>query len=79
MLIPVPLKTKDFELGKLLNNEKLGEITFNLDVQGSHYEKQRPSIVLKGLVAAIEYSNYKYENITLDGEYKRGGFNGKAA
>ena len=73
------VKTKDFELGKLLNNEKLGEITFNLDVQGSHYEKQRPSIVLKGLVAAIEYSNYKYENITLDGEYKRGGFNGKAA
>lgn len=27
----------------------------------------------------MEYSRYKYENITLDGEYKQGGFNGKIA
>lgn len=72
------VKTTHFELGKLLKNDKLGEITFNLDVNGSHYEKQRPSITLKGLIANIEYSNYNYENITLDGDYKRGGFNGKA-
>ena len=73
------IKTIDFKLGKLLNNNKLGEVTFNLDVKGAHYDRQRPSIILKGLIAAIEYSNYKYENITLDGEYKHGGFNGKAA
>ena len=73
------VKTKEFELGELLGNEKLGEITFNLDVKGDHYEKRPPTILLKGLVAAIEFSNYKYENITLDGEYKNGGFNGKAA
>ncbi|WP_455585695.1 translocation/assembly module TamB domain-containing protein [Bacteroides sp.] len=72
------VKTADFELGKLLNNDKLGEVTLNLNVQGNHYEKHRPSITLKGLIAAIEYSNYKYENIALDGEYKHGGFNGKA-
>ncbi len=72
------IKTIDFKLGKLLNNNKLGEVTFNLDVKGAHYDRQRPSIILKGLIAAIEYSNYKYENITLDGEYKHGGFNGKA-
>lgn len=73
------VETKEFELGKLIDNDKLGKITFNLDVQGSHLENQRPSVVLKGLIAAIEYSNYKYENIALDGEYKRGGFNGKVA
>lgn len=31
---------------------------------------------MKGLVASIDYSDYTYENITLDGEYKQGGFNG---
>lgn len=73
------VKTEEFELGKLIENDKLGKITFNLDVQGSQLHNQRPSIVLKGLIAAIEYSGYKYENITLDGEYKRGGFSGEVA
>lgn len=73
------VETEDFELGKLLENEQFGNITFNLDVHGRHVNKQLPSVELKGLVSSIEYSNYKYENITLDGEYKKGGFNGKVA
>ena len=28
---------------------------------------------------SIDYSDYNYENITLDGEYKQGGFTGKVA
>ena len=62
------VKTKEFELGKMLGNKKLGKVTFNLDVNSSHYEKQYPSVLLKGLVASIDYSDYNYENITLDGE-----------
>lgn len=58
------VKTEEFELGKLLNNEKFGEITFNLDVHGRHIEKQLPAVELKGLIASVEYSRYKYENIT---------------
>lgn len=73
------VKTEEFELGNMLANEKLGKVTFNLNVEGSHYEKQYPSIVMKGLIASIDYSDYTYENITLDGEYKQGGFNGKVA
>lgn len=73
------VKTNDFELGTLLGNDKLGEITFNLDVRGRHIDKQLPTVELKGLIASLEYSRYKYENITLDGEYKQGGFNGKVA
>ena len=34
---------------------------------------------MKGLIASVDYSRYRYENITLDGEYKQGGFNGKVA
>lgn len=73
------MQTADFELGKLLGNEKLGKVTFNMDVKGNHYKKKYPSILLKGLVKSFEYSDYTYENITLDGEYKQGGFNGKVA
>lgn len=60
-------------------NEQLGEITFNLDVHGRHVTDRLPVVELKGLIASVDYSRYRYENITLDGEYKQGGFNGKVA
>ena len=66
------VKTTEFEIGKMLGNDKFGKVTLNLDVKGNHYEKKRPSIVLKGLVASVDYSDYTYENITLDGEYRQG-------
>ncbi len=71
------VKTDDLELGKLLGNDKVGSINFNLDVKGMHYKHQLPSINMKGLITSVEYSKYNYENIELDGEYKRGGFDGK--
>ena len=73
------VKTTDYKLGKLLANEQLGEITFNLDVHGRHVPDRLPVVELKGLIASVDYSRYRYENITLDGEYKQGGFNGKVA
>ena len=73
------VKTTDYKLGKLLANEQLGEITFNLDVHGRHVTGRLPVVELKGLIASVDYSRYRYENITLDGEYKQGGFNGKVA
>ena len=73
------VKTTDYKLGKLLANEQLGEITFNLEVHGRHVTDRLPVVELKGLIASVDYSRYRYENITLDGEYKQGGFNGKVA
>ncbi|RHD51484.1 translocation/assembly module TamB domain-containing protein [Bacteroides caccae] len=73
------VKTTDYKLGKLLANEQLGEITFNLDVHGRHVTDRLPVVELKGLITSVDYSRYRYENITLDGEYKQGGFNGKVA
>ncbi len=73
------VKTENFELGKMLDNDKFDKVTFNLDVNGSHYENHYPSVILKGLVSSIDYSDYTYENINLDGEYKQGGFTGKVS
>ncbi len=73
------VETKDFELGKVLDNDAFGKVTFNLNINGNHHNNKYPSMLLKGLIASIDYSNYTYENITLDGEYKQGGFTGKAA
>lgn len=73
------IKTQHFNLGKMLSNNKIGETSFNLLINGSHTPKQYPAIIMKGVISAITYSEYTYHNITLDGEYKQGGFIGKAA
>lgn len=73
------MSTSNFGLGKMLGNSKLGNITFNMDVDGSLCKGKRPSIICKGLVTALDYSGYTYHNISLDGEYEQGGFNGKVS
>ena len=73
------ITTSDFGLGKMLGYNKLGNITFNMDVAGILSKRKAPSIFCKGLVKALDYSGYTYHNISLDGEYVQGGFNGKVA
>ena len=73
------IKTIDFSLGKLINNSLVGQTSLNFIVNGYHPKMQYPTINIKGLISKIEYKQYKYENINLDGEYKAGGYNGKIA
>lgn len=71
------LKTRSFQLGSLLNNKKLGEITFNMSVDGQNRTGHYPTIIAKGAIESIAYSDYIYKQITLDGEYRNGGFTGQ--
>ncbi len=71
------VKTTDFQVGQLLDNQHLGLVSLDVSVEGKNKGREYPNIVLKGLVPTFEYNNYQYQNITLDGEYLRGGFNGK--
>ncbi|MBQ8441863.1 MAG: translocation/assembly module TamB domain-containing protein [Bacteroides sp.] len=71
--------SKDIHLGKLLGDTKFGHTQFNVEVEGFNYQHKYPETYIKGIVSSFDYSNYRYENITLDGIYKDGGFNGKLA
>ena len=79
MLYSGALETENFQLGKLLANKKWGDITFNVKVDGHQNTNQYPTVVIKGLVKSIAYSDYIYKDITLDGSYRDGGFNGQIA
>lgn len=71
------VKTEEFEIGKLLNNSKLGKTSLDVNIQGKHRKQEYPEAVLKGMISSLEYSDYEYENISMDGEYVNGGFDGK--
>jgi len=69
--------SEEFELGKWLNNDKLGKISYQMNINTSTSKNTYPHLALDGDVQSIEYSGYEYKNIVLDGEYKDGGFDGK--
>ena len=73
------LKTSDFQLGAMLGNTKLGNLTLNVGVDGSHLRGRYPTVKMIGNVAAFEYSGYTYKNIILNGTYDKGGLDGEAS
>ena len=65
------IASADLNVGKLLDNEKkFGTADFNLELKGFNYKNHYPESYIKGNIASFEYSQYKYENIALDGVYK---------
>ena len=63
------LKTQDFHLGTLLADQKLGDITFNVSVDGQNHAGRYPTIVARGMIESVTYSDYTYRQITLDGKF----------
>ena len=71
--------SQDLNLGKLLDDAKFGYTDFNIEIEGFNYRDKYPESYIKGIISSFDYSDYHYENITLDGIYKNGGFNGQLA
>ncbi|MFA8436573.1 MAG: translocation/assembly module TamB domain-containing protein [Marinifilaceae bacterium] len=70
------LKTTDFNLGGLLDVEKAGRITMNVEVNGYTSDKKLRG-KLRGMVNQLEFYNYDYINLALDGDFSENKFDGK--
>lgn len=68
----------ELNLGKLLKQEEtLGNTAFDIELQGFKYHDGKAESYIKGNISSLTYKQYEYRNITLDGKYTPGGFNGK--
>ena len=65
-------KSDGFDIGKLLDNSKLGLITADLAIDGV-LDKQ---VAAKGRIDMLQYDDYSYRNIELDGNYDTGQLKG---
>ena len=70
--------TESFNLGKLLQNEKVGNIVFNLGIEGNRLVNKPLSMAVKGSIVSFGYNNYTFHNILLDGILAAKSFNGSA-
>ncbi|MEO8087576.1 MAG: translocation/assembly module TamB domain-containing protein, partial [Bacteroidota bacterium] len=68
----------DFNLGKLLKNEKvLGPVTLSTHVKGSGFKKESANAAIELKVASIELNKYAYKDLHLDGKISDQQFAGK--
>ena len=70
------LKTDNLNLQQLTDNQQLGNLSADLQVDGTLPRAGKPDIRLNGTVAQVDYNGYPYSNITLNGSYQGGGIEG---
>lgn len=70
------VNSEDFNLGQILQNPDFGKITLNFDADGTLLNNQMKSTKLNGSISQLEYANYVYDNIIIEGIVDRSGFDG---
>ena len=70
---------EDFDIGSLLDRKDLGKVSLNLDVDGKGFSEKYLNTSVKGDVKQIEYNDYMYNNVVLNGNFKSGLYKGQVA
>ena len=70
------ITTQQFNLGKFLLANDLGNISFNGDVEGSSFKLDKLSTKLNGTFNSLTYKDYTYQNLTFNGAIKKKHFQG---
>ena len=70
------IASQNFELGRFIDNAKLGSISFEGQVKGRGFNWNTLSADVDGKVQHLTYNNYHYENIIAKGTLSKKIFNG---
>ncbi len=73
------ISTDNFRLGEFINNPELGALSMEAEIKGSGINDKNRNADIKGLVRFIDFNEYRYHNITLDGKLNKKLFDGVAS
>ncbi|HSC38462.1 MAG TPA: hypothetical protein VLD19_11335, partial [Chitinophagaceae bacterium] len=71
------LTTSNFKLGSFIDNDEVGDISFNGTVKGSSFAMKNMQADLDGTVSSIGFNGYNYQNIKVKGALAKRLFNGE--
>ncbi len=71
------ISSAGFKLGDLVDYDKLGNIAFNVGVKGSSFALKDIQAKLEGNVSNLDFNNYNYKNINVNGTLAKRLFNGE--
>ncbi|RED23400.1 uncharacterized protein DUF490 [Flavobacterium cutihirudinis] len=60
----------NFDVGALLSRKDIKRTTLNLDVDGKGFTSKYLNTIIKGDIAKLDYNNYTYNNIVVNGNFK---------
>jgi hypothetical protein len=66
----------EFLLGNILNNPKIGKVSLNVDVNGKGFTLDNINTLVNGAIYGLNYNDYYYSNIDINGTVKNKVFNG---
>jgi len=66
-----------FDLGTFIENKEIGNISLNMNVDGVGFTKKYLNTQINGIVMDVDYNNYTYHNIDIDGNFKMPIYQGK--
>ena len=70
------LSLKDFYLGKLINEDNLGKVSLDFNVEGGGFTQESLNTEIIGKIFSIYYNNYNYKDIEVSGIVKDQLFDG---
>ena len=71
------LELQNFNLGKFVNESKLGIVNFNGNVIGKSFDIKNIETKLDGNFERLDFNGYSYSNIVTNGTFKNAYFNGE--
>jgi hypothetical protein len=71
------ISSAGFNLGSFVDNDQLGSIVFNGTIKGTSFTLKDLQANLDGNISSLEFNNYKYQNIKVNGTLAKRLFNGE--
>lgn len=71
--------TDNFQLGEFLDDKTLGAVSVTATVKGTGFSDETRNTMIDGTVRFIDYDKYRYENISIKGNFDKKLFQGIAS
>jgi virulence-associated protein VapD len=68
---------EDFDIGSLFERKDIGRVSFDLDVDGKGFKEKYLDTSIKGDISQIDYNNYTYNNVVVNGNFKMPNYTGQ--
>ena len=70
------IETQGLDLRRIFNNDDLGNIVTSIDVDALLKPNGTPQVKANGKISQLDYKSYTFNDITVNGEYNDGTFDG---
>jgi hypothetical protein len=73
------IETDDFKLGEFLGDNTLGSVSLKAKLKGTGFIESKRNVLVDGNISHVDYKNYRYKDIAINGRLDKKMFEGTAS